>query len=135
MNRIDHFIEHALPQLLERQAQLTKVSHSSGEREPGAVAQGGARLSEVICKNCGLPIEKIIDPWGGEHGWHHPTIEREVTDENGYDVRVHATFCQNDQGEAEPETFRNPGQSLSDQEHARIDARRMDSLERRAGGE
>ena len=53
------------------------------------------------CANCGLPISQILDPWGGVHGWHHPTIERELN-VDGEDVRAYATFCPDDSGEAEP---------------------------------
>lgn len=53
------------------------------------------------CKNCGLPIEKILDPWGGEHGWHHPTIPKEVNID-GADVMCVNSWCPDDLGEAEP---------------------------------
>lgn len=61
----------------------------------------------VVCVNCGLPIEKIIDPWGYDnyrgqvYGWYHPTVEREAN-MDGADVMVHATSCPNDLGEADP---------------------------------
>jgi hypothetical protein len=54
------------------------------------------------CKNCGLPIAELLDPWGGQHGWYHPTIEREVNID-GADVMIPATFCPDDLGEAEPD--------------------------------
>lgn len=53
------------------------------------------------CTNCGLPIEPLLDPWGGQHGWHHPTIEREANID-GADVRIYAQSCNDDLGEAEP---------------------------------
>jgi hypothetical protein len=59
------------------------------------------------CKNCGLPIEQIVDPWGyaefngKPYGWHHPTVEREANID-GVDLHVYATFCPEDMGEAEP---------------------------------
>jgi hypothetical protein len=53
------------------------------------------------CKNCGLPIARIVDPWGGVHGWYHTTIEKEVNID-GADVMTYATECPDDQGEAEP---------------------------------
>jgi hypothetical protein len=56
------------------------------------------------CRNCGLPVEPIYDPWGGgPHGYHHPTIEREAN-VDGADVRIYATACPDDLGEAEPES-------------------------------
>lgn len=54
------------------------------------------------CRNCGLPVEPLLDPWGGQHGWHHPTIEREVNIE-GMDVMTYVTSCPDDNGEAEPD--------------------------------
>lgn len=54
-----------------------------------------------ICKNCGLPIEELMDPWGRMHGWHHTTIEKEVN-VDGVDVMVAVTFCPNGLGEATP---------------------------------
>jgi hypothetical protein len=57
---------------------------------------------ELLCRNCNLPIKPLLDPWGGQHGWYHPTIEKEVNID-GADVMVYATFCPDDQGEAEPE--------------------------------
>lgn len=57
--------------------------------------------NETTCANCGLPIAPIFDPWGGQHGWHHPTIEKEANID-GADVRVYAQFCADDLGEAEP---------------------------------
>lgn len=58
-----------------------------------------------ICRNCKLPVEPLFDPWGGQYGWHHPTIEREVNID-GADVMTYATFCPDDLGEAEPQTPR-----------------------------
>lgn len=78
-----------------------------GDRqEPGravcaGLQAGGIKHAPVFCRNCGLPIEKIIDPWGGEYGWHHSTISKEVNID-GMDVQVAQTFCPDDQGEAEP---------------------------------
>jgi hypothetical protein len=57
------------------------------------------RSQAMNCKNCGLPIKELLDPWGGKHGWYHPTIEREVNID-GADVMTPATFCP--LGEAEP---------------------------------
>jgi hypothetical protein len=56
---------------------------------------------ELRCRNCNLPIKPLLDPWGGQHGWYHPTIEKEVNID-GADVMVHATSCPDDKGEAEP---------------------------------
>lgn len=44
----------------------------------------------VVCRNCGKPIEKILDPWGYsshqglEYGWHHPHL----TDESDGEYRM-----------------------------------------------
>ena len=61
----------------------------------------------LTCRNCGLPIKKIIDPWGYDnyrgqfYGYYHPTVEREAN-VDGADVQIYATFCPGDLGEAEP---------------------------------
>jgi hypothetical protein len=56
------------------------------------------------CKNCGRPIAKILDPWGGEHGWFHigqPDYSWEG-EEDGY-RGDNGTSCLNDEEtEAEP---------------------------------
>jgi ribosomal protein S27E len=57
--------------------------------------------SEMKCKHCGLPIEHIVDPWGGKHGWYHPTLERE-TNIDGADVMIYAASCESGDDEAEP---------------------------------
>lgn len=54
----------------------------------------------MICRHCRRPIKRVIDPWGGVHGWYHPTIEREVNIA-GQDVMIHATTCESGD-EAEP---------------------------------
>jgi hypothetical protein len=64
-------------------------------------SRSGVNDLPTTCRNCGLPIEPIFDPWGGQHGWHHPTVEREANID-GVDVRIYATSCPNEQGEAEP---------------------------------
>jgi hypothetical protein len=66
------------------------------------------------CKNCGLPIAELLDPWGGQHGWYHPTIEREVNID-GADVMTYATSCPDDLGEAEPEDLEAKLTDLSDE--------------------
>lgn len=71
--------------------------------EEELMSRSGCDDTPQICRNCRLPIAPLLDPWGGQHGWYHPTIEREVNID-GADVMTYATFCPNDQGEAEPLT-------------------------------
>jgi hypothetical protein len=89
-------------------------SLASPLRQPRSPSHGSSlnphsqRPEPVLCRNCGLPIEPIVDPWGYSsyrgkpYGWYHPTIERE-TNIDGADVRIHAYFCADDLGEAEPQ--------------------------------
>lgn len=48
------------------------------QREAAAIA------APILCRNCGKPVEKIVDPWGftsymgREHGWHHTHITNEA---------------------------------------------------------
>lgn len=55
----------------------------------------------MLCKNCNLIVLPLVDPWGGQHGWYHPTIEKEVNID-GADVMVYATSCLDGDTEAEP---------------------------------